>query len=92
MNFGRVMNHSIQIEPSENNGFFVTVGCRRFAYTDKKDLIADLETFLDDPERMEQEYNKAKGNVLQQEVCRARDEPDCVPIGNTWGQVLPKNS
>lgn len=66
MNFGKVINYSIQIEPSANNGFFVTVGCARLAYTDKKDLVADLEAFLDDPDRVEKEYNKIQGDVPQE--------------------------
>ena len=66
MKLGKVMNHSIMIEPSANNGFLVTVGCGRFTYTDKEELIADLEAFLEDPKRMEVEYNKIQGNALQE--------------------------
>lgn len=61
MIFGKAIKHNIQIEPSANNGFFVSVGCGRFAYTDKKELIADLEAFLDNPKGMEKEYNKIQG-------------------------------
>jgi|GEM_PF-2277593 len=79
MEFGRIINYSINIEASANNGFFVTVGCCRLAYTDKKELISDLEAFLDDPERMEKEYNKVQGNVPQDCVagtaCNSEESP-----------------
>ena len=58
MNFGRVINHSIVIKPSANNGFSVEVGCCCVVYIDKIALIADLEEFLDNPKETETKYNK----------------------------------
>ena len=57
MDFRKAINHSILIEPSANNGFFVIVGCARLTYTDKKELIADLEAYLDAPGETEKVYN-----------------------------------
>jgi len=58
MNFGKIINQTIKIQASGNNGFLVTVGCGRFVYSDKKKLVEDLEEYLSDPKRFEAEYNK----------------------------------
>jgi hypothetical protein len=63
MNFGRIINNIINIEASANNGFFVTVGCCRLAYSNKEELIADLEEYLDNPKSLEDKYNKLYGGV-----------------------------
>jgi len=58
MKFGRITIREIVISPSDNMGFIASVGCGRFVYSDKKDLVADLEAYLDDPKKWEAEYNK----------------------------------
>ena len=85
MNFGKAINHKIYIDPSGNNGFVVTVGCGVFVYTDTKQLIADLETYLANPEWMEKEYNMSQPNVTQEVQC---DDPDCAPPHATGGGAL----
>jgi hypothetical protein len=57
MKFGKAINYTIQVEPSANYGFIVTVGCARFAYTSIKELLADFEEFLVAPDNMEKKYN-----------------------------------
>ena len=56
MEFKKAIDYKITIEPSANNGFFVTVGCAGpFVYIDKKELIGDLEAYLNNPEKYEKE-------------------------------------
>ena len=76
MNLGKVIDHNIIIEASANNGFFVIVGCCRLAYTDKNQLIADLDEFLNDPERVEKEYTRtcSMPDVAQDEAPRPSRE------------------
>jgi len=57
MELGRVMNYNVSIEPSDNKGFIVFVGCGRFAYETKESLLADLDKYLSDPDMWEDKYN-----------------------------------
>ena len=67
MKFGKIINREIVISPSDNMGYVVTVGCGKFVYTDKKDLVADLEAYLGDPQKYENDYNTKQDTP---EVCR----------------------
>jgi len=80
MTFGRAIKHNILIEPSANNGFFVSVGCCKLVYIDKKDLLADLELFLKNPEQMEKGYHKINGPVAESTPVFRSERP--VPPGH----------
>lgn len=57
MKLGKVTQYSIIIEPTSNFGFFVKVGCGRFSFSTKEDLIEALGEYLDNPKKLEKEYN-----------------------------------
>ena len=58
MKLGKAIKHNIIIEPTMNGGFYVTIGCGRFAFSNKKDLSAAIIEYLKNPEFLEEEYNK----------------------------------
>ena len=76
MNFGKAIQYNIRIEPTVNDGFIVEVGCVRLVYTDKKDLVADLEAYLDNPERLEKEYYNLDGSCQPE----AEESPQCLGV------------
>jgi len=59
MKFKKAIEHSINIYPSHNGGFTVSVGCATIVYgnLEKKDMLSDLAEFLSEPEKVEKEYN-----------------------------------
>lgn len=69
MEFGRVFNFTIKIEPTHNRGFTVRVGCGRFAFTNIADLKLAFLEWCENPEKLEKEYNKmGLGEVPQPEA------------------------
>lgn len=48
------------------NGWIVKVGCRTVVFTDKVKLVGDLLRYLENPQTVEDEYQKAAVN-------------DCIP-------------
>lgn len=62
MELGKAIKYSILIEPTENKGFIVKVGCGTFAFSNKEDLKEAFNTFLDEPDAWEDRYNKLPGN------------------------------
>ena len=80
MEFGKIINREIVISPSDNMGYVVTVGCGRFIYTDKKALVADLEAYLNDPQKYENDYNTKQDTP---EECR----PGAQPLGGSRANI-----
>lgn len=68
--FEKRINHNIQIIPSANNGFIINVGCCSMCYGDSASLLLDLKKFLENPEKIEKDYN---------EFCYGLDVPQ--PVG-----------
>ena len=60
MEFGRVINNNIIIEPTSNMAFVVRVGCATFAYNSTIDLIADLEAYINNPAAYEKKYSEKR--------------------------------
>ena len=77
MEFGRVSNLTIKIEPTHNMGFYVRVGCGRFAFTNKEDLKLAFMEWCDNPEKLEKAYNKIQGPIAEE----IRPEPSSEPRG-----------
>lgn len=73
MELGKVINHKITIEPTMNKGFYVTVGCGRFSFSNTRDMVIGLTDYLDNPEFWEREYSKL-GIQPQPPTTRAQDE------------------
>jgi len=59
LKFERAIPYDIRIQSSSNNGFIVTVGCCTCVFSNKDDLKKALGEFLDDPRKMEKEYNSS---------------------------------
>jgi len=76
MEFGREIKYAILIEPTDNKGFNVQVGCGKFAFSNKKDLKEAFDEFIDDPEGFEKKYNKTK-------TCDVIEGPREVTVGVT---------
>lgn len=58
MKFGRAINYTILIEPTDNQGFMVKMGCGNFGFSNKDDLKKAFNEFMDDPDSLEKLYNK----------------------------------
>ena len=76
MEFGRVINNNIIIEPTNNMAFIVRVGCATFAYSNKMELIADLEAYINNPAAYEKKYSETREVPVS----------DCEPRGATVGR------
>ena len=67
---------TITIEATPNGGFIATVGCQRFAYTDVKRLLWDLEEYMNSPSGVEKKFH---------EIVPSREQPveqNAVPSRN----------
>lgn len=62
MEFGNPIPYDIRITGAHNNGFIVDVGCFRGVFTDKKVMLAAIEDYINDPKKMEQQYNDSNAN------------------------------
>ena len=71
MEFGKAIKYGILIEPTDNKGFIVKVGCGTFAFSNKEDLKEAFNGYMDDPEGFEKKYNETThGDVTE----NAREE------------------
>ena len=61
MKLGKAIPYDILIQPSANMGFVTRIGCGTFVSKTKIDLIGDLESYLSDPAKWENEYSKTMG-------------------------------
>jgi len=68
MKFGKLIKYNIEIIATDNEGFYVKVGCGRFSFSSKDDLLKGLSDYLDDPEASEKLYNEIPGNIPTNEV------------------------
>lgn len=76
MRFGNSINHSIVIEPSDNHGFFVRVGCGKFVFSNHEDMLNALRAYLKAPDTTEQVYNNSKKNLCTDDPAPVSDR-DC---------------
>ena len=58
MELGKVINYKITIEPSQNKGFIVKIGCGRFVAENVDNLLKNLRDYLYHPEEWEKRYNE----------------------------------
>ena len=65
MALGRAIPHNIKIEASDNQGFTMIIGCGRFVYSLRENLMVGLERYLEDPEKLEKEYLEAGRSVVE---------------------------
>ena len=77
MKFKKLIPHEIKITPLVNESLLVKIGCAMLVYgkNDMKQMLKDLQEYLDDPKEIEQEYRK---------VCSS--EP-----GSNYGRGLTEN-
>lgn len=57
MKFKKSIPYQILIDPTPNNGFIVTCGCVKVAYSNFSSLLADLASYFANPEEIEKQYN-----------------------------------
>ena len=87
--FGNVLPHDIHISGSANKGFIVKTGCCTTVFTDKNSMLAAIEDYINDPDKMEKLYNESCTSLHPQEVevtSSGRSDPrneecheDCAP-------------
>lgn len=82
---GRAFNYPINIQPTDNKGFTVQIGCANFSYESGKSMIRDLEAFLDDPEGWEKKYNTRPGRLAPDEETEAP-----LPLPGTITEERPR--
>ena len=63
--FGRAIPHAVSIQPSNNGGFIVIVGCARLVYEFIPELLDDLKQYLGDPHLMIAKYDRESAPTLQ---------------------------
>lgn len=61
------------------NGFIVAAGCQRLAYTSVGELIADLESYLREPEATEKRILKDKG-INRKHTMVEQTAPEARPV------------
>ena len=49
LEFGRAVQYTITIESSDNNGFIVNVGCGKFAFSNKDDMLEAIQEYVNNP-------------------------------------------
>ncbi len=91
MEFGNALPYDINIRGSHNKGFIVKAGCCTLVFTDKKVMLNAIEDYINDPKKMEEEYNKLNKDARPQAVCSTRGDvirEDCSGDcgGNTLGR------
>ena len=59
MEFGNALPYDIVISGSNNKGFIVKTGCCTSVFTDKKVMLAAIEDYINDPEKMKKAYNES---------------------------------
>ena len=82
MELGRAIKYNITIEPSNNKGFIVKIGCGKFVAETKKSLLNNLSDYIMNPEEWEKRYNESDPDGPTPEA--PRDEGEDRPE-----QVLP---
>ena len=63
MKLGKVINYNITIEPSQNNGFIVKIGCGRFVAENVDSLLKQLTEYLSDPTKIEKRYDTISPDI-----------------------------
>ena len=60
MKFKKLIPHEIKITPLANESLLVKIGCATLAYgkNDMKQMLKDLQEYLEIPKEVEQEYRK----------------------------------
>lgn len=65
------------------NGYIVTAGCQRLAYTSAKDMLEDIRYYLDDPEKTEK---RILANAINRKhvqglggILATSNDPPCPP-------------
>ena len=76
MEFCRAINYTITIEPTANKGFYVSVGCGRFVFSNPQELVCALEDYLGDPKDFEKKYNACGGQPRPDVVQTQQGQPN----------------
>ena len=81
LEFGRAVQYTITIESSDNNGFIVNVGCGKFAFSNKDDMLEAIQEYVNNPKVVEKRYNSSnisrelRGIVPRGEMIQERGLP-----------------
>lgn len=80
MKLGYAIPHEIRIKASANMGFIIKIGCGEFVAAHGGILIENLNDYLADPKKWEEDYNKLPGRGGDvTEVPRPQPEPSSQP-------------
>lgn len=73
------MIRDIKIEPILN-GFIVSAGCQKLAYTSVDELIVDIGSYLREPEATETRILKDKGFNRKHTMVMPEGTPEIAPV------------
>ena len=62
MKFGQAVNYSVTINPTNNMGFLVGIGCQSRVYSNAQDMLADLTEYFTEFEKVNAQYRESIGN------------------------------
>lgn len=68
----RSFKYAIRIDPSDNGGAIVKIGCCTLVFDTTEAMTQGLDQYFSDPEKWEAEYSKLPGTVTNAE---AADQP-----------------
>lgn len=78
---GEALEYEITIQPSSNHGYIVTVGCKKFVFEGRQNLIRALNRYLSAPEQMETDYYKQRREKMDRFEQRAEQATPQGPAG-----------
>ena len=82
LEFENLVPRQITINGSANKGFIVQCGCCTCVFTDKKEMVNAILDYINDPGKIEKEYNNSKkvpmGIGMAEDQC---GEAVCAPAG-----------
>lgn len=76
MKLGKIINYKITIEPSQNNGFIVKIGCGKFVAENVHSLLVGLDDYLKNPGLWEKEYNNMSPDQPEATIEVATERPE----------------
>jgi len=84
LEFENLVPRQITINGSANKGFIVQCGCCTCVFTDKKEMVNAILDYINDPEKIEKEYNNSQKSPRGTGLAIAEDqcgETVCAPAG-----------
>ena len=69
--------YQIRINAIDGGGYELQIGCQRFFYGTREAMMIELQTYMDKPQKTEEQYNRFKAQIS--------DAKDANPLRTTLG-------